>query len=143
MLKNATQTTLKRLRNRYRLVIMNDDTYEEVVTFRLSRTSVYAAMSVVVILLAGITIALLSFTNLKYLIPGYGRQSNLGEMQMLKIKTDSLEQVLITRQQYLDGVQRMLQGTTPGLPPDTTLLQTPKTNDEPATETKKRRRRRK
>jgi hypothetical protein len=34
-------STLKRLRNRYRLVVMNDDTYEEVVTFKLSRLSVY------------------------------------------------------------------------------------------------------
>ncbi|MBD0376885.1 MAG: hypothetical protein ICV51_14800, partial [Flavisolibacter sp.] len=37
-------STLRRLRNRYRLVIMNDDTYEEVVTFRLSRASVYIAL---------------------------------------------------------------------------------------------------
>ena len=33
-------STLQRLRNRYRLVVMNDDTYEEVVTFKLSRLSV-------------------------------------------------------------------------------------------------------
>lgn len=142
MLKITPQTTLKRLRNRYRLVIMNDDTYEEVVTFRLSRTSVYATMSIIVILLAGITIALLSFTNLKYLIPGYGRQSNLSEMRLLKVKTDSLEQVLVTRQKYLDGVQKMLQGTTPGLPQDTTALNVPKANEEPVQPEKKNRRRR-
>ncbi len=141
MLKITPQTTLKRLRNRYRLVIMNDDTYEEVVTFRLSRTSVYATMSILVILLAGITIALLSFTNLKYLIPGYGRQSNLSEMRLLKVKTDSLEQVLATRQKYLDGVQLMLQGNTPGLPQDTTALTVPKTNEEPAQPEKKSKRR--
>jgi hypothetical protein len=129
MLKSTTQTTLKRLRNRYRLVIMNDDTYEEVVTFKLSRTSVYATMSIMVILLAGITIALLSFTNLKYLIPGYGTNNNVGEMRLLKIKTDSLEQVLVGRQKYLDGVQKMLQGNTPGLPQDTTALQVPKTQE--------------
>lgn len=134
MLKNTTQTTLKRLRNRYRLVVMNDDTYEEVVTFKLSRTSVYATISIMVVLLAGITIALLSFTNLKYLIPGYGTQSNLSEMRMLKVKTDSLEQVLVTRQKYLDGVQKMLQGNTAGLPQDTISLQVPKTQQEYTTE---------
>ena len=37
-------TTLQRLRNRYRLVVMNDDTYEEVVTVRLSRLSVHHFM---------------------------------------------------------------------------------------------------
>ena len=141
MLKITPQTTLKRLRNRYRLVIMNDDTYEEIVTFRLSRTSVYATMCIIVIFLAGITIALLSFTNLKYLIPGYGRQSNLSEMRLLKVKTDSLEQVVATRQKYLDGVQKMLQGNTPGLPQDTTALAVFKVNDEPAQPEKKQKRR--
>lgn len=126
MLKLTPTTTLKRLNNRYRLVIMNDDTYEEVVTFKLSRTSVYIGMSMIVVLLAGVTIALLSFTNLKYLIPGYGRQTNLTEMRLLKMRTDSLEQVLVTRQQYLDGVRIMLQGNTPRQPPDTAVLKLPK-----------------
>ncbi len=114
--------TLKRLKNRYRLVIINDDSYEELATFRLSRSSVYVGMSMIVVLLAGVTIALLAFTNLKYLIPGYGRQTNLTEMRLLKMRTDSLEQVLITRQQYLDGVQKMLTGDVPGLLPDTQVL---------------------
>jgi hypothetical protein len=39
-----TNSTLKRLRNSYRLVVMNDDTYEEVVTFRLTRLSVYIGL---------------------------------------------------------------------------------------------------
>jgi hypothetical protein len=127
MLKFTPTSTLKRLKNRYRLVIINDDTYEEIVTFKLSRSSVYVGMSILVVLLAGITIALLSFTNLKYLIPGYGRQTNLTEMRLLKMRTDSLEQVLVARQQYLDGVQKMLQGNTPGLPQDTISLESPET----------------
>lgn len=86
MLKFTAASTLKRLKNRYRLVIMNDDTYGEVVTFKLSRSSVYIGMSMIVVLLAGITIALVSFTNLKYLIPGYGRQTNLTEMRLLKCR---------------------------------------------------------
>ena len=34
MAKFDANSTLKRLQNRYRLVVMNDDTYEEVVTFK-------------------------------------------------------------------------------------------------------------
>lgn len=45
MTKFDTNSTLKRLRNRYRLVVMNEDTYEEVVKFKLNRLSVYVAMS--------------------------------------------------------------------------------------------------
>ena len=47
----TTLTTLRRLRNRYRLVVMNDDTYEEVVTFKLSRLSVYIVLSSIFVIL--------------------------------------------------------------------------------------------
>lgn len=122
MLKLSDNTTLKRLRNHYRLVIMNDDTYEEVVTFKLSRVSVYVVMSVLFVLMVGVTVAMLSFTNLKYLIPGYGTQSNLTELRTLKMQTDSLEQVLVFKQQYLEGIKKAISGDVPSAPIDTTTL---------------------
>src|SRR5437762_3549598 len=112
MAQLETANTFKRLRNRYRLVVMNDDTYEEVATFRLSRLSVYVALSTVFVLLVGLTIAIVSFTNLKYMIPGYGKQSSVRELRMLKVRTDSLEQAVALKQQYLEGVQRVLRGDT-------------------------------
>ncbi|HEY8398449.1 MAG TPA: hypothetical protein VIK80_10935, partial [Flavihumibacter sp.] len=72
MPENNTNTTLKRLRNRYRLVVMNDDSYEEVVTFKLSRLSVYVGLSTIFVLLTSLTVALIVFTPLKLYIPGYG-----------------------------------------------------------------------
>ena len=126
MAKIESANTFTRLRNRYRLVIMNDDTYEEVATFRLSRFSVYTALSITFVLLVGLTIAIVSFTNLKYLIPGSGRQSSLRELRMLKVRTDSLEQVVNQKQQYLEGVQRVLRGDTTSIVKDTTILIVPK-----------------
>ena len=49
--KIDANSTLKRLRNRYRLVVMNEDTYEEVVKFRLSRLSVYIVLSSIFVIL--------------------------------------------------------------------------------------------
>ncbi len=71
MAKLEGENTLQRFRNRYRLVVMNDDTYEEVVTFRLSRMSVYIAFSTIFVFLIGLTVALIVFTPLKYYIPFY------------------------------------------------------------------------
>jgi len=105
--------TLKRLRNSYRLVVMNDDTYEEVVTFRLTRLSVYIGMSTVFVLLVGLTIALIAFSPIKYYIPGYGTRESRTALQVLKIRTDSLEQALKYKEQYLDGVKKVLTGNTP------------------------------
>ncbi|MBN8663830.1 MAG: hypothetical protein J0L83_04615 [Chitinophagales bacterium] len=118
------QDTVKRLRNRYRLVIMNDDTFEEMVTFRLSRLSVYIGLSTVFILMVGLTIGLIVFTPLKYYIPGYGTRESRSALQLLKIRTDSLEQTIRQKDLYLESVKKVLNGTAP-TERDTALLQLP------------------
>jgi len=128
---SAELSTLKRLRNRYRLVVMNDDTYEEVVTFKLSRLSVYIALCTIFIVLVGLTVALIVFTPLKYYIPGYGSQAERREMANLKIRADSLEANLKNKQVYWDNVRNVLAGKLPEKL-DTVTLNMPeveKTND--------------
>lgn len=116
--------SLNRLRNNYRLVVLNDDTYEEVVTFRLSRLSVYIGLSTVFVLLVGLTIALIAFTPLKYYIPGYGTRESRTALQVLKLRTDSLERAIRYRDQYLDGVKKALSGSGTVVL-DTTSLEVP------------------
>ena len=90
-------TSLKRLRSRYRLVVMNEDTFDEVVAFKLTRLSVYIALSSLFVILVGITVALIAFTPLKLYIPGYGEAQKAKEYEMLKMKADSIEQNLIKK----------------------------------------------
>lgn len=118
-------TTLKRLRNRYRLVVMNDDTYEEVVTFKLSRLSVYVVLSSIFVILVTFTVALIVFTPLKQYVPGYGSQSARKDLQVLKYRTDLLEQSLLYKDQYLNSLKQVLSGNA-GTKLDTTLLKVPK-----------------
>src|ERR1700712_4800619 len=117
-------TTLKRLRNRYRLVIMNDDTYEEVVTFKLSRMSVYILLSTIFVVLTGLTVALIVFTPLKLYIPGYGDVNNTRELRELKMRTDSLEHAVRHKDEYLQDLKMVLQGNTT-VKLDTTSLNLP------------------
>jgi hypothetical protein len=125
MAKFDANSTFKRLQNRYRLVVMNDDTYEEVVTFKLSRLSVYIVLSTIFVLLTGLTVALIVFTPLKLYIPGYGDVNNTRELRELKIRTDSLEQSVRYKDIYLQNLQTVLQGTKP-VKTDTTALAIPK-----------------
>ena len=125
MTKLDAGTTLKRLRNRYRLVVMNDDTYEEVVTFRLSRMSVYIALSTIFVILVGLTVALIVFTPLKYYIPGYGSASIGREYRLLKYRTDSLEKQVTFQAQYIEGIRKVLSGDRK-VELDTTQLKVPK-----------------
>jgi len=110
MAKFDANETFKRLQNRYRLVVMNDDTYEEVVTFKLSRMSVYIGLSTIFVLVTGLTVALIVFTPLRLYIPGYGDINTTKELRELKIRTDSLEQAVRFKDQYLDNVRNVLQG---------------------------------
>lgn len=125
MAKLEAGSTLKRLRNRYRLVVMNDDTYEEVVTFKLSRLSVYIALSTIFVLLVGLTVALIVFTPLRYYIPGYDDLRIGREYRQMKYKVDSLEKQVIYQSQYIDQVRKVLTGNTTVVL-DTTQLVVPK-----------------
>jgi hypothetical protein len=104
------ESTFKRLRNTYRLVLMNDDTFEEMLTIRLSRLSVYIGLSTIFVVLVGLTIALIAFSPLKYYIPGYGTKESRTALQLLKIRTDSLEQAIHYKEQYIEGVKKVLSG---------------------------------
>lgn len=125
MAKFDANSTLKRLQNRYRLVVMNDDTYEEVVTFKLSRLSVYVALSTIFVLVTGLTVALIVFTPLRMYIPGYGDVNATRELRELKMRTDSLEQVMHYKERYLENVKMVLQGNVT-VKLDTTALDIPK-----------------
>ncbi|MCP9749386.1 hypothetical protein [Ferruginibacter sp. HRS2-29] len=126
MAKLDTGNTLKRLRNHYRLVIMNEDTYEEVVKFKLTRMSVYVIFSSIFILMVGLTSALIIFTPLKYYLPGvgYGNAREVKQYRDLKIRTDSMEQALLHQNQYYSNIQKVLEGKVPKL--DTNKLVLPK-----------------
>lgn len=128
MVKLDAGSTLKRLRNRYRLVVMNDDTYEEVVTFKLSRMSVYIMLSTIFVVLVGLTVALIVFTPLKYYIPGANSDyKSVVEQRDLKYRVDAAEKEVKLLRQY-DAALRM--GPLSGdkkVVFDTTQLIVPKT----------------
>lgn len=124
MAKLDAESTLKRLRNRYRLVVMNDDTYEEVVTFKLSRLSVYIMLSTIFVVLVGLTVALIVFTPLKYYIPGSGTNyKSVSELKQLKYQVDELERKNAQNTQYIERLKTVLSGTAVQL--DTTRLNLP------------------
>ncbi|HYF31581.1 MAG TPA: hypothetical protein VD993_10720 [Chitinophagaceae bacterium] len=124
MAKFDANSTLRRLRNRYRLVVMNDDSYEEVVTFKLSRLSVYVLLSTIFVLLTSLTVALIVFTPLRMYIPGYGDVNTTKELRELKMKTDSLEETMRQKDRYMENLKTVLQGNVT-IKLDTTSLNIP------------------
>jgi hypothetical protein len=131
MAKLDANSTLKRLRNRYRLVVMNEDTYEEVVKFKLSRLSVYIFLSTVFVVLLGLIIALLVFTPLKYYLPGtgYGTAKQRKQYEALAYTADSIEKALQYKLKFYDDLHKVLKGDLPVL--DTNKLELPKVENMP------------
>jgi hypothetical protein len=126
MAKSDAGNRLKRLRNHYRLVVMNEDTYEEVVKFKLTRLSVYIVFSTLFVLMVGLTASLIIFTPLKYYLPGvgYGNAKQIKDYRNLKIRTDSMEQALQQQHRYFEDLHKVLEGNVVKI--DTTRLSLPK-----------------
>jgi hypothetical protein len=105
---------------------MNEDTYEEVVKFKLTRISVYIVMSTLFILMIAITASLIIFTPLRYYLPGsgYGDAKQIKEYRILKIRTDSMEQALNQQNKYYEDLQKVLKGNIVKM--DTVKLNMPK-----------------
>ena len=101
---------IKRTRNTYRLNIINDDTFEDLVSFRVTRLSTYIFFSTMFVVIVGFTILLIAFTPIKYYIPGYGSKDSRLTFQNLKIKVDSLEQQIGQKDRFLTNLKQVLIG---------------------------------
>ncbi len=102
-----------RLRNKYRLVIMNDSTFEEKLSFRLSRLNVFVVLGTLSIVLVFLTTYIIAFTPLREYIPGYARVDLQKQFYDLQLKTDSMQQVFKSNDLYLKNISTIINGGTP------------------------------
>lgn len=99
-----------RLKHKYRLVFMNDETLEERFTFRLSRLNVFIALGTLTILLIFLTTILIAFTPLREYIPGYSSVGLQKKLYELTLKTDSIEKALKRKNLYLQNLRDVING---------------------------------
>lgn len=99
-----------KLRDKYRLVIMNDETLEERLTFRLSRLNVFVALGTLTIILIVLTSMLIAFTPLREYIPGYTNFSLQKRLYELQIKTDSIEKDLVRKNLFIGNLRNIIDG---------------------------------
>ncbi len=98
------------MRDKYRLVIMNNETYEERLSFRLSRLNVFLLTVSIFMVLITLTIFIIAFTPLKEYIPGYMDVSIPGKLYRLEQRADSLEKALQTKDIYLTNIRNIISG---------------------------------
>ena len=108
--KKKKKAFYNRLQSKYRLVIMNDDNFEEKASWRLSPMNVFVSAGTIIIILITLTTLLIAFTPLREYIPGYadvGMQRNLIK---LKVKADSLEQTEMAKDVYIKNIKNIVSG---------------------------------
>jgi murein DD-endopeptidase MepM/ murein hydrolase activator NlpD len=111
MAKNEKEKKFKKkLLHKYRLVVLNEDTFEERFAIKLTRLNVFVILSLGTILLIAGTIFLIAFTTLKEYIPGYSSSALKKQATVLNYKTDSLLQVINLNKQYYTSIRNVLTG---------------------------------
>lgn len=94
----------------YRLVILREDTLEEVSSYKLTLLNIYIAISSIVVLVSLIVVLLIFFTPLKKLVPGYGDPSEDRAYMELFRKVQDMEKQLTAYQIYTANFRKMIMG---------------------------------
>ena len=110
-MKDKKQSLLRqRFLNKYRLVILKEDSYEEKFSYRLSGLNIFLLSSLLAGVIISLTTSLIVFTPLKEYIPGYDstllRTNAVKNIEIV----DSLTRVVYNNQKFINSVGAVISG---------------------------------
>lgn len=108
--KKPKKRIAKKLLHKYRLVILNEDTFEERLSFKLTRLNVFVLTMLSAIFLITMTTFFIAFTPLREYIPGYSSTALKKQAVRLNYQTDSLQKVIEVNERYFASIKKVLQG---------------------------------
>jgi murein DD-endopeptidase MepM/ murein hydrolase activator NlpD len=129
--KPRKKSWLKQLTSKYRLVLLNEESYQEVTSVSLSRFNVYILLSTLIVIFAFLVVSAVVFTPLKEYIPGYASTDVKNKLIDMKMKTDSLEKLTADQDSFLKNLQNIINGDVAIVKTDTpaSILNAPKTKN--------------
>jgi len=107
------KSLLKKLLTKYRLVLINDGTFEEVGFIRLSRLNVIAVGGGLVLLALFAVYSLIAYTPVRETIPGYPDALMSQTIRENAMRIDSLRYELAIRDQYFENLNKIISGKEP------------------------------
>jgi hypothetical protein len=93
-----------------RLIILNEDTFEETFSLKLTLMNVFVVLSSSAIFIIIVTTFLIAFTPLREFIPGYSSSKLKREATELALKSDSLTRALEKNELYIQSIKKVLTG---------------------------------
>ena len=110
-MKEKEKKPLKeRLLNKYRLVILNEETYEERISYRLNRLNIFLLTAFMALIIIITTICLIAFTSIKEYIPGYDSTALRTVAAQNIEKLDSLTFVMEKNQEFINSIGAVILG---------------------------------
>ncbi|WP_016988976.1 hypothetical protein [Flavobacterium sp. ACAM 123] len=100
----------RKLFTKNRLVILNEDTFEEIFSLKLTLMNVFVVATVGAIFLISVTTFIIAFTPLREFIPGYSSSKLKRDATELALKSDSLTIALKKNEIYIQSIQKVLTG---------------------------------
>ena len=100
----------KKLLHKYRLVVLNEDTFEERFAVKLTQLNVFFLSSLAAIILVTLTTLLIVFTPLREYILGYSSTALQKQALELDSKTDSLLKSINMNDAYINSLKSVLRG---------------------------------
>jgi murein DD-endopeptidase MepM/ murein hydrolase activator NlpD len=108
--KEKKRKFIDRIRHRYRLVVMNDDTFEENFSLRLTPLGFFILLASITIIMTILVTSLIAFTPVREYIPGYADVGMRRDLVRLTLKSDSVEQALKERNAFMENIGNVLKG---------------------------------
>lgn len=108
--RQKVQKLKKSLFNKRRLVILNEDTFEEIFSLKLNLMNVFVVLSLGAIFLISITTYIIAFTPLREYIPGYASNKLRKDAVNLAIMSDSLQLEVKKNEAYIASIKKILTG---------------------------------
>ena len=111
MSENKNPKKIKhKLLDKYRLMILNENTFEERLSFKLTRLNVFVLTSIIAVFLITLTYLLIALTPLREYIPGYSSTALKKKATELSYKTDSLQRIIQLNDKYYASIKKVLTG---------------------------------
>ena len=104
------QQLKENLFNKRRIIILNEDTFEETFSLKLTLMNVFVVLGLGAIFIIFITTFIIAFTPLREFIPGYSSSKLKRDATELALKSDSLSHALEQNEAYIASLKKVLTG---------------------------------
>lgn len=107
---NKKERLKDKIRKKYRIVVYNNETYEEKVHFKFTLLNFFNIVILSSVLLIVLVTYLIAFTPLREYIPGYTDVSLNRRVYEMERRADSLETVFRQKDLYINNLKKIIMG---------------------------------